>query len=312
MDRYYSLNRYLREQFGEKVYRLLLSGGMGCPNRDGTISNLGCTFCKSGNTEFSEAALPDIACQIQNARARIAQKTDARRFIAYFGVGSNTYAPVDRLRKLFSAAMALPEVAALSVATRADLLDENVLDLLAELNQVKPVWVEIGLQTASDATARLINRGYPTSLFREKSLALKARGITPIAHIIYSLPGETREDMLSSVRYAVESGIGGIKIHMLSILEGTPLANLYSVDPFPLLSLEEYTDLIIDTLCHLPPDLVVHRFTGDGAKRDLIAPLWTANKKQVLNYMKHAFEKADLHQGSLYPFSKEGVFHSSH
>lgn len=312
MDRYYSLNRYLRDEFGEKVYRLLLSGGMGCPNRDGTISDLGCTFCKSGNTEFSEDALPDIACQVQNARVRIAGKTDAKRFVAYFGVGSNTYAPVNRLRELFTSAIELPEVAVLSIATRADLLSEDVLDLLAELNRIKPVWVEIGLQTASDTTAARINRGYPSSLFREKSQALRSRGITPIAHVIYSLPGESREDMLASVEYAVSSGIGGIKIHMLSILQGTPMARLYAKQPFPLLSLEEYTDLIMETLRRLPPDLVVHRLTGDGAKRDLIAPLWTADKKRVLNYMNRAFEKADLRQGSLYPFSKEGVSHSSH
>lgn len=312
MERYYSLNRHLRDQFGEKVYRLLLSGGMGCPNRDGSISHLGCSFCKSGNTEFSEDALPDVALQIQKAKERIAPKTSARRFVAYFGVGSNTYAPVERLRELFSATIALPEVAVLSVATRADLLDEDVLDLLAELNRIKPVWVEIGLQSSSDVTAARINRGYPSSLFREKALALRARNITPIAHIIFSLPGETANDMLSSVEFAVGSCIGGIKIHMLSILQGTPMAKLYAADPFPLLSLAQYTDLVIESLRRLPTDLVVHRFTGDGAKKDLIAPIWTADKKHVLNYMHRAFELADLHQGSHYLPRKEGVSPASH
>ena len=298
MERYTSLNTVLRERFGEKVYRLLLSAGTGCPNRDGTVSTLGCTFCKSGNTEFSEGFSPDVASQIERAKKRIEGKTDAKKFIAYFGVGSATHGEVGRLEEIFSAALALPDVVGLSLGTRCDSLDDEKIAMLARLNEKKPVWVELGFQTANEATARAINRGYGSELFLETVKKLNAAGLEPVVHLIFSLPGESEEDMLHSVDFVAEAGIKGVKIHMLSILTGTPMEKDYREGKIPLLTLAEYTDILIKALRRLPRDVVIHRFTGDGAKRDLVAPLWTADKKRVLNYIRREFERQELWQGS--------------
>lgn len=298
-ERYYSLNRWLREQFGEKVYKLALDGGMTCPNRDGTLGTGGCIFCSAGGSgDFAEPLCSSIREQIRRARARIQGKTDAKKFIAYFQSYTNTYAPVTYLERIFTEALSEPEVVALSVATRPDCLGEDVVKLLEKLNRWKPVWVELGLQTIHENTARYIRRGYELPVYEEAVRRLKRVGITVITHVIVGLPGESREDMLETVRYlAGENRPDGIKLQLLHVLRGTDLEKAYQAGQFQTMELEEYLEILFACLELLPPDIVIHRLTGDGAKRDLIAPLWTGNKKRVMNTLKREMEIRDIRQG---------------
>ena len=299
-ERYYSLNRYLRQTFGEKIYKLALDGGMTCPNRDGTIGTGGCIFCSAGGSgDFAEGRCASVAEQIQRAKGRIRKKTDAARFIAYFQSYTNTYAPVEFLEKLFTEAIDQPEVAALSIGTRPDCLDGEVIALLERLNRRKPVWVELGLQTVHEDTARYIRRGYELPVYEDALRRLKAAGITVIVHVILGLPGEDREKMLATIDYlAGDHRPDGIKLQLLHVLEGTDLAADYREGKFRCMEMEEYFDLLFECLRRLPGDMVIHRLTGDGPKRSLIAPLWTADKKRVLNAMNRELEKRDIWQGS--------------
>lgn len=279
------LSDVLKAQYGEKVYKLSLSSGCTCPNRDGTLSFGGCTFCSEGGSGDFAAPFAPLSWQIADAKARIRRKTDAQKFIAYFQSYTNTYGDLARLEPLYAEALSRPEIVALSLGTRPDCLGAEVLAMLRRLNAVKPVWVELGLQTIHDRTADACNRGYPLSVFAEGYRALKETGLTVIVHVIFSLPGESREDMLETVRYlaALTPPPDGVKLQMLHVLRGTQLGAQYEAEPFPLLSLEEYADLIAESLRILPPDTVVHRMTGDAPGRLLIAPEWTRNKKRVLN-----------------------------
>ena len=286
------LNDVLKAQYGEKVYKLSLSSGCTCPNRDGTLSVGGCTFCSEGGSGDFAAPLAPIAEQIADAKARIRRKTDARKFIAYFQPYTNTYGDLTRLETLYTEAIERDDVVILSLGTRPDCLGADVIAMLKRLNKIKPVWVELGLQTVHDRTAARLNRGYPLSAFAEGYRALKAAGITVIVHVIFSLPGETREDMLDTVRYlaALTPPPDGVKLQMLHVLRGTKLGEQYETAPFPLLSLEEYADLIAESLRILPPDTVLHRMTGDAPGKLLIAPEWTRNKKRVLNTINRRIE----------------------
>ena len=279
------LNDVLQAQYGEKVYKLSLSSGCTCPNRDGTLGTGGCTFCSEGGSGDFAAPLAPLSEQIENAKARIRRKTDARKFIAYFQSYTNTYGDVRRLEALYTEAITRPEIVALSLGTRPDCLGTDVMAMLGRLNRIKPVWVELGLQTVHERTAEAFHRGYPLSVFENGCRALKAAGLTVIVHVIFSLPGETREDMLDTVRYlaALDPPPDGVKLQMLHVLRGTELGRQYAAEPFPLLSLEEYADLIAESLRILPEDTVVHRLTGDAPGKLLIAPEWTRNKKRVLN-----------------------------
>ena len=279
------LNDVLRAQYGEKVYKLSLSSGCTCPNRDGTLGTGGCTLCSEGGSGDFAAPFSPIEAQIADAKARIRRKTDARKFIAYFQSYTNTYGDLKRLEELYTEAISREEIVILSLGTRPDCLGPDVLAMLRRLNRIKPVWVELGLQTMHDRTAEAVHRGYPLSTFETGYRALKDAGLAVIVHIIYSLPGETRADMLDTVRYlaALDPPPDGVKLQMLHILRGTALGAQYEVAPFPLLSLEEYAGLIAESLRILPPDTVVHRMTGDAPGRLLIAPEWTRNKKRVLN-----------------------------
>jgi len=292
-ERYYSLNRYLRETFGEKVYKLALDGGMSCPNRDGSIGTGGCIFCSAGGSgDFAEGRCGSITDQIERAKARIRSKTDAAKFIAYFQSYTNTYAPVEYLEKLFSEALAEPSVAALSIGTRPDCLPQEVVELLMELNRIKPVWVELGLQTIHERTARYIRRGYALPVYEDALRRLRAAGITVIVHVILGLPGESREDMLATIDYlAGEHRPDGVKLQLLHVLEGTDLAEEYRAGKFRCMEMEEYFGLLCDCLRRLPPDMVIHRLTGDGPKRLLIAPKWTADKKRVLNALRAELDR---------------------
>ena len=301
-EHYYSLNRYLRETFGEKVYKLALDGGMSCPNRDGTLDTRGCIFCSAGGSgEFAQGRCGSVAEQIARAKARIRSKTGAEKFIAYFQSYTNTYAPVEYLEKLFTEAVSESTVAALSIGTRPDCLDDEVMALLTRLNRIKPVWVELGLQTIHEDTARYIHRGYPLAVYEDAVDRLRAAGLTVIAHVILGLPGESREDMLATIDYL---GGGhrpdGVKLQLLHVLEGTDLADEWRAGRVPVMEPEEYYDLLCECLRRLPADMVIHRLTGDGPKRILLAPNWTGDKKRVLNDLNRELQRQNVRQGEWY------------
>lgn len=297
---YYSLNEYLKNTFGEKVYKLSLDGGMTCPNRDGTLGTRGCIFCSAGGSgEFAACRALSVSEQLAQAKARVAAKSDCRKFIAYFQPFSNTYAPVGYLRRIFEEAMAPDEIVALSVATRPDCLREDVLALLGELNRRKPVWVELGLQTIHPRTAAYIRRGYALEVYDEAVRRLHDSGITVITHVILGLPGESRADMLATVRYAGERS-DGIKLQLLHVLKGTDLLRDYERGMFETMSLEEYADLVCDCIEALPPHVVIHRLTGDGDKKLLVAPLWSGDKKRVLNTINKIVHSQNVIQGGCY------------
>lgn len=296
--RYRSLNEALRQEFGGKVYKLALSCVNTCPNRDGTVGERGCIFC-TGAGEFAESG--DIVRQLLRAKARLARKVIAdTRYIAYFQSFTNTYAPIEYLRNTFFAAIAPEDVAALSVATRPDCLGEDVLALLEELQCSKPVWVELGLQTINPDTARYIRRGCALETFDEAIRKLRAIGITVILHQIIGLPGETAEDIFASADYIAHAGVQGVKFHLLYVAEGTDLAEEYRHGRVKTLELHEYLPLLAGCIERMPPEMVIHRLTGDGAKRTLIAPLWSGDKKRVLHAIADYFETHDVVQGRLY------------
>ncbi len=279
-----TVNEYCRRTFGEKMYKLSLNGGMTCPNRDGTCGDRGCIFCSAGGSgDFTPDASLPVSRQIEEAKARVAGKFGGGRYIAYFQAYTNTYAPVEKLRKLFTEVIERQDIAVLSVATRPDCLGDGVADLLKELNGVKPVWVELGLQTVKPKTVEYIRRGYATEVYDEAVERLNACGIHTVTHVILGLPGETRGDMLETVRHAVGCGTRGIKLQLLHVLEGTDLAEDYRAGKFRTLTPEEYVSILKDCVALLPEDTVVHRLTGDGPKKILIAPLWSGDKKRVIN-----------------------------
>ena len=355
---YYSLNQYLQEHFGEKIYKIALDGGFTCPNRDGTLGNRGCIFCSAGGSgDFSGARLsnpyraepdearppaghvlrdarlgnpyraeldearppvghvlrdarmgnpyraeifPDIHLQLEAGKNLLSEKYTGRRFIAYFQAFTNTYAPVEHLEKIYMSALSHPETAVLSIATRPDCLSPDIIGLLKRLNNIKPVWIELGLQTIHEDTARFIRRGYSLDVFTDALCRLKEAGIDTIVHTILGLPGESEDDILETHRFLAQQPIQGIKLQLLHVLRGTDLDTLYHRHPFHILTLEEYTDLIIRCIEILPPEMVIHRITGDGPKNLLTAPLWSGQKKQVLNTIHHTFKTRATWQGRLY------------
>ena len=285
------LSDYCKEKFKTKVYRLALSSGATCPNRDGKVGVGGCSFCsEKGSGEFAIDVM-DLDLQIERAKALISKKfpnsinAADRKYIAYFQSFSNTYGDTKRLIGLFERAINKDEVVALSVATRPDCFSEEMLNSLERLNKIKPVWIELGLQTINENTARAFNRGYTLDVFEKTYTELKKRNFEVIVHMILGLPGESEEEMYATVKYLSKKNIDGIKIHGLHILKGTRLASEYEKHPFKIMSLEEYTRVLINCLKLLPKDTVVHRMTGDGDKRVLIEPQWSADKKRVLNYI---------------------------
>lgn len=286
---YYSLNRYLREHFGEKLYKIALDGGFTCPNRDGSLGLDGCIFCSgAGSGEFAGNREDSITLQIEKGKERLKKKFPVGRYIAYFQAFTNTYAPVEKLRPLYEEAINHPDVAVLSIATRPDCLPEEVLDLLAEMNRRKPVWVELGLQTIHERTAQYIRRGYSLPVYDQAVSHLKSIGVQVITHVILGLPGETEEDMKATVRYVGNSGADGIKLQLLHVIRGTDLEKDYREGRFSTMELSDYVRLVADCIALLPPDMVVHRITGDGDRNTLVAPLWSLDKKRVLNALNRA------------------------
>ncbi|MDE6951953.1 MAG: TIGR01212 family radical SAM protein [Lachnospiraceae bacterium] len=291
---YYSLNDYLQDTFGQKVYKIALDGGFTCPNRDGTKGTRGCIFCSgAGSGEFAQRAEDTITAQIEKGKERVKKKLRSGKYIAYFQAFTGTYAPVEKLRKLYEEAVSHPDIAVLSVATRPDCLPEEVLLLLGEMNRRKPVWVELGLQTIHEKTAAYIRRGYPLSVYDEALEKLKSIGVQVIVHVILGLPGETAEEMKQTVSYVGKSGADGIKLQLLHVIKGTDLEKEYAEGSVRVMGMEEYVALAADCIALLPERMVIHRMTGDGDKKTLIAPEWSADKKRVLNALHQAIKEKE-------------------
>jgi radical SAM protein (TIGR01212 family) len=295
MEHYNSLNSYLRKAFGTKVYKISLSTPFTCPNRDGKVGVGGCIFCSGeGSGNFASKGKLPISQQLSQAKERVRKKAGLNpKYIAYFQSFTSTYGEISLQRKLFFEAISDPEVVALSIATRPDCLPQEVLDLLEELGKIKPVWVELGFQTAKEETAKRIGRGYENKFFTEAVRNLKERGVKVIVHLIVGLPGESHEDEIETLRFVSSHGIWGLKFHLLHVLRGTRLAQMEYVP----LTFEEYRFRIADLLRHTPKNVVIHRITGDGDKKELIAPLWSADKKRVMNGLNSYFEEVNLVQG---------------
>ena len=297
---YHSLDYELKKIFGKKVYKLALDGGMTCPNRDGTLGRGGCIFCSTGGSgDFAEKQAGSLREQADLAKARVSRKIsgDDAAYIAYFQSYTNTYAPLSYLKQLFSEAISLPEICALSIGTRPDCLPDETVELLSRLNKEKPVWIELGLQTIHEDTAKLIRRGYALPVFEDAYRRLKAAGLTVIVHVILGLPGESRARMLETVNYLGKLHVDGIKLQLLHVLKGTDLADLYASGGFHTLELPEYLELIGDCLKILPQETVIHRISGDGPKSILIAPEWSGNKRLVLNSIAQYLKEHHIFQG---------------
>ena len=283
---YKTLNEHYRETFGCKVYKLSLDAGLTCPNRDGTLGVGGCIFCSgSGSGDFAEGLCADIRTQLERAKSRVAEKNRGGKYIAYFQSFTNTYAPIETLRKLYFEAIEPEEIVGLAIGTRPDCLGDDVIALLEEVNRIKPVSVELGLQTIHPESVRYIRRGYENEVYFDAVKRLKAANIDVVTHIILGLPGETPQMAMETTRAAVDAGTDGVKFHLLHVLQDTDLADDYLAGKFSCLSLEEYGLWLKSCIDILPPHIVVHRITGDGAKKDLIAPVWSGDKKRVINYL---------------------------
>lgn len=319
--RYHSLDYYLKNTYGTKMYKLALNAGMTCPNRDGKLGTTGCIFCSQGGSgEFAASKYLSIPEQIEEAKLLINTKVkrsikvgddsynvsddgltpeDAKlnkvKYIAYFQAYTNTYAPINYLRKVFYEAIKSSDVEIISIATRPDCLGPDVLDLIDEINRIKPVWIELGLQTMHEKTAKIIKRGYKLNVFENAVTDLNKIGVNIIVHLILGLPGETEQDMLDTINYIAKQHIHGVKLQLLHILKNTALVNL--MPSMHILTMEEYTDLVIKCIERLPQEIVIHRLTGDGPKGTLLAPLWSKDKLTVMNTINHKMKEQDTWQG---------------
>ncbi|WP_127837267.1 TIGR01212 family radical SAM protein [Clostridium prolinivorans] len=296
--RYYSLNYFLREKFGEKVFKISLDAGFSCPNRDGTISKGGCIFCSErGSGDFAGSRNFSISSQFEDIKKMMSKKWKKGKYIAYFQAYTNTYAPVNVLREKYEEAIKEDGVVALAIATRPDCLSDEVLNLLEELNNKVYVWVELGLQTINDNTAKIINRGYTLDTFEKALCKLNKKNIDVVVHTIFGLPKETHEDMLNTIKYISTKSIKGIKFHLLHLMKGTPLVKLYENGELNFLEEEEYIDLVTKSIAMLPENMVIHRLTGDSPRELLIGPMWSLKKWEILNAIDRELVRKDLYQG---------------
>ena len=299
MGRYYSLNEYLYNTFGCKVYKLSLDIGCTCPNRDGTLDTRGCIFCHNGSSHFAELG-KNINEQIENAKERVKSKIKTDKFIAYFQSFTNTYGDFDYLKNCFETAINRDDIVAISIGTRPDCLSEEMLNLLDNLNKIKPVWIELGLQTSNEKSADYIRRCYKNDVYKRAVNELKKRKINVITHIIIGLPNENKEDVLNSVDFAVKSGTDGIKLQLLHILRDTDLYEDYKKGTVKPLTIDEYMDILFDCIERIPENIVIHRITGDAPKKYLVEPLWSGDKKKVLNTINKEMEIRNIIQGKCY------------
>jgi len=292
-----TLNAYLKNRFGRKIYKLTLDGGMTCPNRDGKVGFGGCIFCGgNGSGSFCPSVDLSITAQIEEGKKLLKNKIKEGGYIAYFQSHTNTYAAVPYLSKIFYEAVNHPDIVGISIGTRPDCLENEVLKLLEELAKIKPLWVELGLQTINENTAKLINRCYPLKVYDEAVKNLKSIGAEVVTHVILGLPGESKEQMLETVAYSSKVS-DGIKLQLLHVLKDTKLYEMYQKEPFKIFSMEEYTELLCRCIEIIPKKVVIHRMTGDGDKRLLVEPMWSGNKKVVLNYINKVFLEKDIVQG---------------
>lgn len=299
--RYYSLNYFLRQKFGEKVYKISLDGGFTCPNRDGTISKSGCIFCSSRGSGDFTMKNKNLSLQFEDAKEMMQKKWRKGKYIGYFQAYTNTYAPVEVLREKYNTILEKENVVGLAIATRPDCFPEDVLDLLDELNEKTYLWVELGLQTINEDTAKLINRGYALETYVNTVKELKKRNIDVVTHCILGLPGETKTDMLKTIDFIAKTNTQGIKIHLLHLLKDTPMVKLYEQGKLELMKKDDYVDLIVDCIERLPSDMVIHRLTGDGPRATLIGPWWSMNKWEVLNAIDDRLIERDTWQGKKLP-----------
>ncbi|WP_329382875.1 TIGR01212 family radical SAM protein [Anaerofustis butyriciformans] len=298
---YFSLDYMLKEKFNKKVYKVSINAGMTCPNRDGKIDTRGCIFCSMGGSgDFAGKSKEDIQTQINNQIEIMKNKSTVSDFIAYFQAYTNTYASIDYLKKVYTEAISHPNIIALSIATRPDCLDDKIIELISKLNKIKPVWIELGLQTIHEKTAKYIRRGYDLNCFENAVNKLRKENIDVIVHAILGLPGEDRKDIIETIEYLNKRDIQGIKLQLLHVLKNTDLAKDYMENKFKVYTMEEYIDTVIDCVEHLREDIVIHRITGDGPKKILIAPIWSGNKKKVLNTLHHEFKTREAYQGKKY------------
>lgn len=303
MAEIYTLNKYYKETFGTKVYKLSLSGGMTCPNRDGTLDTKGCIFCSAGGSgDFAASPFLSVSEQMEEAKKRVSKKINSGKYIAYFQSFTNTYASVEYLRAIFTEAIKPEDIVGLSIATRPDCLGDDVIALLSELNQIKPVFVELGLQTIHETTAAFIRRCYNLNCFKEAVMRLSQANINIVVHLILGLPKESISDIISSIHYINSLPVNGVKLQLLHVLKHTDLADFYAdkSNHFETLTLKKYTALLAECIENLRPDIVIHRMTGDGKKSELIAPLWSADKKRVLNYINQYLTENNIIQGRKY------------
>lgn len=300
MKPYNSLSDHLKETFGAKTVKLSVNAGFTCPNRDGHISNGGCIFCSgSGSGDFAPSAELPIAQQLKLSRQRLSDKWPEAKYIAYFQAFTNTYAPAEELERKYREALSCDGIDGLAIATRPDCMGDDVVGLLDRLNKETHLWVEFGLQTSNEETARLINRGYENSVYTSVMKKLKERNIETVTHIILGLPGETRDDMRNSVKFAADAGTDGIKLQLLHIIRGTRLHEMYLNKPFHVMTRDEYTDTVIDMIEHMPPNIVIHRLTGDGNRSELVQPTWSMDKRSVLNEIHKKMKMHESYQGKL-------------
>ena len=299
--RYHSLNYFLRNKFNEKIYKISLDGGFTCPNRDGKVAKGGCTFCSArGSGDYAGSRILSINEQFNDRKKMMEKKWKDGKYIAYFQAYTNTYAPVEELREKYEESIKQENVVALSIATRPDCLEDDVIDLLEEISKKTYLWVELGLQTINDKSARNFNRGYDFEVFKEGIKKLQDRNIEVVVHTIFGLPGETKEDMLKTVDYVAHSGAQGIKFHLLHLMQGTQMVKQYESGELQLLSQEDYIDLICKGIAMLPQNMVVHRLTGDAPRESLIGPMWSLKKWEVLNAIDKALADNDIYQGKNY------------
>ena len=299
--RYHSLNYFLRNKLNEKIYKISLDGGFTCPNRDGKVAKGGCTFCSArGSGDYAGSRILSINEQFNDRKKMMEKKWKDGKYIAYFQAYTNTYAPVEELRQKYEEAISQENVVALSIATRPDCLDDDVVDLLEEISKKTYLWVELGLQTVNDESARNFNRGYDFEVFKEGIKKLQDRNIEVVVHTIFGLPGETKEDMLKTIDYVAHSGAQGIKFHLLHLMKGTQMVKQYETGELELLSQEDYIDLICKGIAMIPQEMVVHRLTGDAPRESLIGPMWSLKKWEVLNSIDKALEDNDIYQGKNY------------
>lgn len=304
---YYSLNYFLRNKFGEKVFKISLDAGFSCPNRDGTLSNKGCIYCSErGSGDFAGNRKFSISKQFEDVKAMMNKKWKNGKYIAYFQAYTNTYAPVEVLREKYDEAISQEGVVGLAIATRPDCLDNDVLNLIESYSKKLYTWVELGLQTSNDDTALLINRGYKLKVFEDAVNNLRKRSIDVVVHVIFGLPGESKEDMMDTIDYVSSKDIQGIKIHLLHLLKNTPLVKMYEQGKLKFLERDEYTDLVCEAICRLKPSIVIHRLTGDAPRNLIIGPMWSLKKWEVLNEIDRKLKQRNLYQG-LYYYTKKQI-----